>query len=96
MVSFAQRVDRMRESGTIAMARKAQDLCECGKDIISFSLGEPDFTTPRHIIEAAKDALDAGFTHYTASKGIRELRESREEIRKFLSARPPASFGWCG
>lgn len=78
-MSFAQRVDRMRESGTIGMARKANDLREEGKDIISFSLGEPDFTTPGHIIDAAKEALDQGFTHYTTSSGIKELRQAIAE-----------------
>jgi len=58
------------------MAKRATDLREQGKDIISFSLGEPDFTTPQHIIDAAKQALDDGFTHYTPSIGIRELREA--------------------
>ncbi|MCK4613754.1 MAG: pyridoxal phosphate-dependent aminotransferase, partial [Thermoplasmata archaeon] len=76
MVSFAQRVERMRESGTLGMANKADDLIEEGKDIISFSMGEPDFTTPQHIIDAAKRALDEGFTHYTASNGIKCLREA--------------------
>jgi aspartate aminotransferase len=78
-MSFAQRVDRMRESGTIGMAKKASDLREQGKDIISFSLGEPDYTTPAHIIDAAKKALDEGFTHYTVSAGIKELREAIAE-----------------
>jgi len=76
MVSFAKRVDRMRQSGTISIAEKANRLRDQGKDIISFSLGEPDFTTPKHIIEAAKKALDEGFTHYTASNGIKGLREA--------------------
>ena len=66
----------MRQSGTISIAEKANKLRDEGKDIISFSLGEPDFTTPKNIIEAAKKALDEGFTHYTSSSGIRELREA--------------------
>ena len=78
-MSFAQRVDRMRESGTIGMANKASDLIEQGKDILKFSLGEPDFATPRHIVEAAKAALDDGFTHYTSSSGIKELRTAIAE-----------------
>jgi aspartate aminotransferase len=61
------------------MAKKAQDLRDQGKDIISFSLGEPDFTTPKHIIDAAKQALDDGFTHYTPSSGIKELRTAIAE-----------------
>lgn len=49
---------------------------ELGKDSINLGLGEPDFDTPPHIIKAVKDALDDGFTHYTANKGIIELREA--------------------
>ncbi len=79
MVSFAQRVDRIRESGTIGMARRANDLIDEGKDIIKFSLGEPDFKTPEHIIEAAKKALDDGYTHYTPSNGYTELRTAIAE-----------------
>ncbi len=47
-----------------------------GEDSINLGLGEPDFDTPHHIIEAAKKALDEGFTHYTVNKGIMELRDA--------------------
>ena len=47
-----------------------------GEDSINLGLGEPDFDTPVHIREAAKKALDEGFTHYTVNKGILELREA--------------------
>lgn len=47
-----------------------------GKNVLNFSLGEPDFKTPDHICEAAKKALDRGYTHYTSSAGIAELREA--------------------
>ena len=47
-----------------------------GEDSINLGLGEPDFDTPPHIREAAKKALDEGFTHYTVNKGIIELREA--------------------
>ncbi len=45
------------------------------KDVIFLNVGEPDFTTPKHIIEAAKKALDEGFTHYSGDKGLLELRQ---------------------
>ncbi len=57
------------------LSNKVKRLKDQGLDILSFTLGEPDFTTPNHIIEAAKKALDDGLTHYTSSFGITELRE---------------------
>jgi len=75
-MDLAKRVNRLRESATLAMAKKAEELKLQGKDIISFSLGEPDFDTPPHIVQAAKQALDDGFTHYTNCNGIPELREA--------------------
>jgi len=54
-----------------------------GEDVLSLAIGEPDFPTPEHIVDAAKAALDAGFTKYTPSPGIRELREAiAEKSRK--------------
>jgi aspartate aminotransferase len=53
-----------------------------GIDVISFAIGEPDFTTPQHIIDAATDALNQGFTHYTCTDGIIELREAIVEKSK--------------
>src|SRR5206468_11281445 len=50
-----------------------------GKKILSLAIGEPDFPTPAHIVEAAKKALDDGYTKYTAAPGIRELREAIAE-----------------
>lgn len=53
------------------------------KDIKDLSIGEPDFDTPKHIIEGAKKALDEGFTHYTHNRGLIELRESiAEKLRR--------------
>lgn len=56
--------------------RRMFDLAKDRENIVSFVLGEPDFTTPRHIIEAAKKALDAGMTHYTDNAGLLELRQA--------------------
>ncbi len=73
---LSQRVSAMTESATLRMAQKARELRSKGKDIISLSLGEPDFDTPAHIIEAAKKALDEGYTRYTPVPGLQEFREA--------------------
>lgn len=63
-------------SFTLQMATKATEMRSQGIDIINFSVGEPDFNTPNHIIEAAKKAMDDGFTKYTAGPGMVEFREA--------------------
>ncbi len=72
----AKRLLNITESATLRISNLASELKSQGKDIISFSLGEPDFTTPSHIIDAAKASLDRGDTHYTPSPGIPELRKA--------------------
>ena len=71
---LAKRVIGIEESATIKMGQLAEQLQAEGKRVMNFTLGEPDFRTPEHICEAAKKALDLGFTHYTSSPGIAELR----------------------
>ncbi len=66
----------MEESATIKMAQMARNLSAEGHDVISLSLGEPDFDTPEHIKEAAKQALDDGYTKYTPVPGLVELRKA--------------------
>ena len=66
----------MEESATLRLADLTGELKKQGKDIISFNLGEPDFNTPGHIVEAAKKALESGKTHYAPAAGIPELREA--------------------
>ncbi|MCZ7356719.1 MAG: pyridoxal phosphate-dependent aminotransferase [Candidatus Methanoperedens sp.] len=78
----AKRLQTITESATLRISNLASELKIQGKDIISFSLGEPDFTTPAHIIEAAKASLDRGETHYTPSPGIPELRRAIAEKLK--------------
>ncbi len=73
---LAQRIQQMEESATIKMAQMARDLAEQGHQVISLSLGEPDFDTPDHIKEAAKKALDDGYTKYTPVPGLTELRKA--------------------
>ena len=73
---LSQRVLNMEESATIKMAQMARNLSAEGHDVISLSLGEPDFDTPEHIKEAAKQALDDGYTKYTPVPGLVELRKA--------------------
>ena len=72
---LSKRLSRIEESATIKMGQIAKQLQAEGKEVLNFTLGEPDFKTPEHICEAAKHALDLGYTHYTNSPGIDELRE---------------------
>lgn len=69
-------VNSMAESETLKMARMARELKAQGFDVISLSLGEPDFDTPVHIKDAAKKALDDGYTHYTPVAGLPELTDA--------------------
>ena len=71
---ISQRLKRVKPSATFAVSAKAMELKAQGRKIISLSVGEPDFGTPAHICEAAKAAIDAGFTRYTQEPGIPELR----------------------
>jgi len=76
MKQLSHLAQNLSESATIKMAQMARDLTAKGVDVISLSLGEPDFDTPEHIKEAAKEALDQGYTKYTAVPGLPELREA--------------------
>lgn len=76
MSVLSNRVLEMKESATLAMARKSRELKEKGVDIINLSLGEPDFDTPKNIKDANKNALDAGDTKYTPVAGTKALREA--------------------
>lgn len=79
---ISSRVRHIPESATMKIADIAAKLRSEGQDIISFSLGEPDFETPENIKRAAKTALDRGETHYTQGSGIPELREAIAEKLK--------------
>lgn len=76
MGKLSNRVNTISESQTIAMARKSRELKAQGVDIISLSLGEPDFATPDIIKNAAKKAIDDNFIYYTHVSGYLELREA--------------------
>ena len=69
-------INRVPASSTISMAQKARDLAATGIDIISLTLGEPDFDTPDFIKEAGKKALDDGFTKYSPIPGLVSFREA--------------------
>ncbi len=69
-------IQALEPSATMAMAAKAKELKAAGRTVHDLSLGEPDFTTPEHICQAAADAMKAGHTHYTVASGIPELKKA--------------------
>lgn len=71
-VSFSERLDRVPESGI----RRLFDLAGKYKDVVSLGIGEPDFDTPLHIKEYAKEGLDKGLSHYTPNSGLKMLRDA--------------------
>jgi len=73
---FSPAVQTLKPSATIAAAGKAKALKAQGVKVYDFTLGEPDFTTPQHICDAAVAAMKAGHTHYTPSGGIPELKKA--------------------
>ena len=81
MSRLSKLISSLSESETIAMTRKSNELRAEGKDVISMSLGEPDFPTPGHIKDAAKKALDNNITHYAPVAGFPELRDAI--VKKF-------------
>lgn len=76
MNHLSDRINRLSTSQTLAMAALARELKAQGKDIISLSLGEPDFNTPDFIKEAAKKAIDENYSTYTPVDGYAELKEA--------------------
>ena len=76
---LSERVNTMALSATLAMAAKARELRAQGKDIISLSLGEPDFAVPDFVKEAAKEAIDQNYNKYSPVDGYLELKEAISE-----------------
>jgi aspartate aminotransferase len=74
-MKLADRMSRLGTETAFEVLARAKQLEATGKDIIHLEIGEPDFTTPRNIIDAGIKALNEGYTHYNPSAGIRELRE---------------------
>lgn len=96
---LSKRIQSIKPSPTLAMNAKAVSMKQSGVDVISFGVGEPDFDTPLHIREAAKQAMDDGMTRYTAVGGIPELK--RAIINKFkndnsLTYQPEEVMVSCG
>ncbi|MEM1514652.1 MAG: pyridoxal phosphate-dependent aminotransferase [Candidatus Bathyarchaeia archaeon] len=90
-MKLSRRMNAIKPSGTIAMAEKAREIARSGRKILNLDVGEPDFDTPEHIKMAAIEALKSGFTHYTSSLGIIDLRRTIAEhlrIRKNLDVDP--------
>ncbi len=73
---FSKRLDRIQPSATLAMTAKAAELRAKGVNVLNLSVGEPDFNTPKNIVQAAKNAMDNGHTKYTPGSGIFELKEA--------------------
>lgn len=73
---LSKRAQNINPSLTISITAKAKEMKKQGLDVVSFAAGEPDFDTMFHIKEAAKKAIDEGFTKYTATSGIIELKEA--------------------
>ena len=73
---ISQRAASLSPSLTLAIDAKAKAMKAAGEDVVGFGAGEPDFDTPQHIKDACAKALAAGFTKYTPSSGIPELREA--------------------
>ena len=78
-MNFADRVERVEPSATLAISDAASELEADGVDVVDLSVGEPDFPTPENVVEAGKDAMDAGYTGYAPTNGVPELREAIAE-----------------
>ncbi len=75
-MELSSKARSVKESTTLRIAAMAAAMKADGLDIVSFSAGEPDFNTPLHVCQAAHEAIDEGFTRYTATSGIVELRKA--------------------
>ncbi|MEK9169151.1 MAG: aminotransferase class I/II-fold pyridoxal phosphate-dependent enzyme, partial [Patescibacteria group bacterium] len=75
-MKLSKRAQNINPSLTFSITAKAKEMKKQGLDVVSFGAGEPDFDTMFHIKEAAKKAIDDGFTKYTPSSGIIELKEA--------------------
>jgi len=95
----AERTQLLTPSATLAIDARAKSMKAEGLDVVGFGAGEPDFDTPEHIKAAAMGSLDAGFTKYTPSSGIPELRAAISEKLKAennLSYDPSQIIVTCG
>ena len=98
-MNVAARMSRLGTESAFEVLARAKALERQGKEIIHLEIGEPDFDTPANIREAAKRALDGGFTHYAAFSGIPALREAIAEdatARKRFAVTPDRDHGGRG
>jgi len=79
MARFAKRVLSVESSPTVRISDLVTEMKARGEKVVSLAIGEPDFPTPSHIVGAAKEALDDGYTKYTPAPGIKDLREAIAE-----------------
>lgn len=79
MKPLSEKISSIPPSATIEITDRARRMKAEGKDVISLSIGEPDFDTPKHITDACIEALRSGKTHYDASQGTQELRDAISE-----------------
>src|SRR3954469_22661825 len=98
-MKLADRVQSIKPSPTLALNAKAKALAAQGVDVVGFAAGEPDFDTPDFIKDAAIKAIQSGFTKYTATAGIPELRAAiakKLEIDNALKFAPEQVLVSCG
>lgn len=90
MIKLNDRVKNIKESETLKINAKVIELKKEGIDVCSFTVGQPDFQTPLPVVNACKEALDQGFTKYTATAGIVELREA---IAQYTNRKKNVQYG---
>ena len=88
MNQVSNRLAALAPSQTLAMSQKSNELKAQGVDVINLSVGEPDFTTPEHIKEAAKKAIDDNFSFYSPVPGYLDLRKAICGKRKTKQRKP--------
>lgn len=96
---LSRRVQEIAASPTLAITAKAREMKQAGVDVIGLGAGEPDFNTPQNIIDAAVDSMNKGFTKYTATTGIPELKQAIIDKLKqdqFLTYKPSQIFVGTG
>jgi aspartate aminotransferase len=82
-MQIAERMERLGTETAFEVLAKAKALEAAGKEVIHLEIGEPDFDTPRHVVDAGIEALRAGYTHYSPAAGILELREAiAEDVKR--------------
>ena len=91
-MKLAERMSRIGVESAFDVLVRARALEAQGRSVIHLEIGEPDFATPAHIVEAAKRALDEGWTHYGPTQGLPELREAIAAYG-FAHARHPGGAG---